>query len=491
MRPPAVTLAILVLLPLAGSALCALMPRRLERVARVAGLATSALTLALAVWLWAGFDRTAAGFQFRSEYPWLPGAGVSLHLGVDGISLPMVLLTALLTLLACVASRSIREAPRAYYALLLLLEAGLLGVFIALDLIVFYLFWEIVLIPMFFLIGAWGGARRRLASVKFFLYTLADSLAMLGGFIALYLLTGAVTFDLLRLAPLAAALPPGTQTALFAAILVALAVKIPVVPLHTWLPDAHVEAPTAVSVLLAGVLLKMGSYGLLRFGPTLLPQGFAALAPLLATLGAVSIVWGAAVALRQSDLKRIVAYSSVSHMGYVTLGIASGTAAGIMGASVQMFSHGLIAGMSFLLVGALYERAHTRDVNAFGGIVKVAPVLSGTLVLAAFASAGLPGLSGFVGEFLVVVGAFPEFLPLAVVAAAAVVATCGYLLWMLRVVVFGPLNEARSDFAEMSGTEAVSIAPLAGLSLVVGIAPSTLVSVTDTAVESLLRALGG
>lgn len=484
-------LAALILQPLAGGIVTGLLAGRAERHARAVAITSAVGTLALAVWLWAAFDRLDPGPQFEFVREWVPALGTSLHLGVDGLSLPMVLLTALLTVLSVVASSRIEHQRRAYFSLLLILEAGLIGVFLALDLVLFYLFWEVVLIPMFFLISIWGGANRTHAALKFFVYTLAGSLAMLAGIIALFLATGSHSFDITGLAPLAASLPAGTQTAIFAALAVALAVKVPIVPLHTWLPDAHVEAPTAVSVLLAGVLLKMGTYGFLRLGPRLLPEGFDALSPLLAALGVVSIVWGAAVALRQSDLKRLVAYSSVSHMGYVILGIASGTTAGIMGATVQMFSHGLIAGMSFLLVGALYERAHTREIEAFGGIVKVVPVLAGTLVFASFASAGLPGMSGFVGEFLVVVGSLPVFTPHAVVAAAAVVITCGYLLWVLRRVVFGPLNEEWAAMPEMTGTEALSILPLAVASVVVGFFPVTLTGAMSATIDAIVRGIGG
>ena len=414
-----------------------------------------------------------------------------MHLGVDGLSLPMIFLTALLTVVAIVASSKIADFRREYFTLLLLLEAGLVGVFAALDLVLFYVFWEVVLIPMFFLINIWGGPNRSYAATKFFIYTLAGSLAMLGGIITLYLATGARTFDMIGLAAEASALSPSLQTGIFIAIAFALAIKVPIVPFHTWLPDAHVEAPTAVSVLLAGVLLKMGSYGFLRLGPQLLPAGFTALIPVIGVLGVVSIVWGAAVALMQTDLKKLVAYSSVSHMGYVMLGIAAGTTAGVMGATVQMFSHGLIAGLLFLLVGALYERAHTREIRAFGGVAKVAPVLAGTLVFASFASAGLPGMSGFIGEFMVILGSFDPFTGYAAIAALAVVLTAGYLLWMLRRVVFGELNPERERMPEMTLTEAIAIAPLCIATVLVGVFPQTLVGVMQGSVDAIMRALGG
>jgi NADH-quinone oxidoreductase subunit M len=486
-----IILAAMIFLPLSGGVLIGLLPESAERHARAAAITLCLAVLALAAVLWATFDSARAGMQHELITPWLPSLGSSFHLGLDGLSLSMVLLTALLSLLACVASKSVSEQPRRYFTLLLLLEAGLIGVFAALDLVWFYVFWEVVLIPMFFLINVWGGPNRNHAAIKFFVYTLAGSLAMLGGIITLYLSCGAKTFDMLALAGPAAALAPGLQLGIFIAIAFALAIKVPIVPFHTWLPDAHVEAPTAVSVLLAGVLLKMGTYGFLRFGPQLLPAGFDATRPVLAVMGAISIVYGGAIALRQSDLKKLVAYSSISHMGYVVLGIAAGTTAGIMGASVQMVSHGLIAGMAFLLVGALYERAHTREIEAFGGIASIAPWLAGFLVLTSFASLGLPGMSGFIGEFMVVTGSLREFTWQAVLASLAVVLTAGYLLWMLRRVVFGTLNPAREGMADMTRTEAMAVVPLALATLVIGIFPQTLVGVLGRSVEAIVHAIGG
>jgi NADH-quinone oxidoreductase subunit M len=478
-------LAATIVIPLVGGIALSFIPRSRASLARPAALVLTGIVLAIAAWLWMSFDGSKAGMHFELNLPWIDGLGTSFHIGVDGLSLPMLFLTALLTFLAVIASRSIKDRERQYFTLMLMLEAGLCGVFCALDLILFYLFWEVVLIPMYFLISIWGGPRRGYAAVKFFLYTLAGSLAMLGGIIALYLATGAKTFDMLQVGLLASSLTPGVQTAIFAAIAVGLAVKVPIFPLHTWLPDAHVEAPTAVSVLLAGVLLKMGGYGFLRLGPGMLPLGFKAAAPILAVLAVISIVYGAALALVQTDLKKLVAYSSVSHMGYVMLGIAAGTAASVTGATVQMFSHGLIAGLLFLLVGAVYERAHTREISAFGGIAKITPILAGTLVFASFASLGLPGMSGFVGEFMVLAGSFEGYWILTVVAAAAVILTVSYLLWTLRRVNFGPLNEARVGMADMSVSEALSMAPLCVLIIVVGVFPETLVGVMHASVDAV------
>ncbi|MBI5231087.1 MAG: NADH-quinone oxidoreductase subunit M [Coriobacteriales bacterium] len=483
-------LAWTILLPLVGGVAIALIPQSGSKFARPVALLVTGVVLAMATWLWISFNPADPGMQFEIVRDWVPGLGTAFHLGVDGLSLPMLFLTAFLSLLAVIASARISEFTREYFTLILLLEAGLIGVFIALDLILFYVFWEVVLIPMFFLINIWGGPRRRYAAIKFFLYTLAGSLAMLGGIISLFLATGAQTFDMIALAPQAARLSLAAQTAIFTAIAFALAIKVPMVPLHTWLPDAHVEAPTAVSVLLAGVLLKMGSYGFLRFGPQLLPDGFERLVPLIALLGVVSIVYGAACALVQTDLKKLIAYSSVSHMGYVMLGIAAGTAAGVLGASVQMFSHGLIAGMAFLLVGAYYERAHTREISAFGGTARVAPILAGTLVFMSFASLGLPGMSGFIGEFMVVTGSFGPFTTYSAIAAFAVVLTAGYLLWMLRRVVFGQLNEARADMPDMTRTEAAAIFPLCIATLCIGVFPQVLVGVMEASVESVAKILG-
>jgi NADH-quinone oxidoreductase subunit M len=293
----------------------------------------------------------------------------------------------------------------------------------------------------------------------------------------------------MELQQMAPHLTAGAQLAIFSAMAVGLAVKVPIVPLHTWLPDAHVQAPTAVSVLLAGVLLKMGTYGFLRLGPGLLPLGFKAVLPVIAVLAVISIVYGAAVALMQTDLKKLVAYSSISHMGYVMLGISAGTAAGITGAQVQMFSHGLIAGLLFLLVGMFYERAHTREIAAFGGVAKVVPILAGLLVFASFASLGLPGMSGFIGEFLVIVGTLGVYPTYAVIAAFAVIVTVGYLLWMLRRVAFGPLNPDRADMPELTLSEALSVAPLCVLILVIGIVPQSLIGVISPSVEAIMRVL--
>lgn len=484
-------LASTILIPLAGGIAISFTPPSAPKTARNVAIAFSAVVTAIAGALWFSFDRSTAALQFELDLAWVPSLGTDFHLGVDGFAMPMVLLTAVLTLLAVIASSKITHLPRRYFSLLMLLEAGLMGVFISLDLILFYVFWEVVLIPMFFLINVWGGPNRAYASVKFFVYTMAGSLAMLAGFIAIYLNCGATTFDMTTLAPMAAALDPGVQTAIFAAIAFALAIKVPMFPFHTWLPDAHVEAPTAVSVLLAGVLLKMGSYGFIRFGPQLLPAGFAALAPIIAVLAIISIVYGGAVALMQSDLKRLVAYSSVSHMGYVMLGIAAGTSTGLTGANVQMFSHGLIAGLAFLLVGCFYERAHTREISAFGGTVKVAPVLSGALVFMAFASLGLPAGSGFIGEFMVLAGSFDVFPVYTSLAAAAVVLTAAYLLWMLRRVVFGPLNPERAEMPDITPTESATVFPLAALILIVGVFPTTLVGAIQASAAELARVLGG
>lgn len=484
-------LGAMVIVPLIGGIALSFIPASREEAARPAALVITGVVLAAATWLWASFNTLTPGMQFDLKVPWIPAIGTSFHVGVDGLALPMVFLTALLSFLAVIASRSIADRRRQYFTLLLMLEAGLIGVFVSLDLILFYLFWEVVLVPMYFLISIWGGPNRSYAAVKFFIYTLAGSLAMLGGIIALYLATGAQTFDMLEMARHSATLSTGVQTGIFIAIAVGLAVKVPIFPLHTWLPDAHVEAPTAVSVLLAGVLLKMGSYGFLRLGPTLLPAGFKALLPLIGVLAVISIIYGAAVALMQTDLKKLVAYSSVSHMGYVMLGIAAGTTAGLAGAQVQMFSHGLIAGLLFLLVGAVYERAHTREMSAFGGIAKVTPIIAGTLVFASFASLGLPGMSGFIGEFMVIVGTLPVFTIAAFLAAFAVMITVGYLLWMVRRVAFGPLNDERVGMPDMTLSEGVSVAPLCALILVVGVFPQTIISVISASTQVLSKLVGG
>jgi len=483
-------LSAIVFLPLAGALVVSLLPKG-SAAPRWVAAGFAVADLALVAWLVATFD-VAKGMQFAIDVPWVPQAAIRYHMAVDGISITMLVLSALLGLLAVLASWKVIDRPKAYFAMLLLLQVGMNGVFVALDFVLFYMFWELVLVPMFFLIGLWGGARREYASIKFFLYTLFGSVFMLVGIIALYLTTG--TFDMIALAKAGPALPYGFQWWVFAAFFLGFAVKVPVWPLHTWLPDAHVEAPTAASVLLAGILLKMGTYGFIRVSLPMLPAAAKVWAPFLAVLAVFSIVYGAAVAFAQTDLKKLVAYSSVSHMGFVMLGIAAGTAEGLNGAVAVMFSHGIVTGMLFLIVGMVYERSHTRQISELSGLVTAVPVIGGLLAFASFASLGLPGLSGFVGEFLALIGAWKSPLVpkwLTVIAAVGVLLAAAYMLWMVLRVVLGKASEKVVGLADATPLELVTLAPLVALTVVVGVYWSSLLRFVDPAVRAIAAALGG
>ncbi len=483
-------LTAIVFLPLLGVLGCALVPRSHAGLARWVALVVTVADLVLAAVMVARFAPDG-GLQFAERLSWIPQADIQYFLGVDGISMPLVALSALLTFLAVIASWKIDANPRMYFAMMLLLQVGMNGVFSALDLVLFYVFWELVLVPMYFLISKWGGPRREYAAIKFFLYTLLGSVFMLVGIVALYLYTG--TFDIVELAEKGSALAPGVQWWLFAAFFLGFAVKVPVFPLHTWLPDAHVEAPTAGSVLLAGVLLKMGTYGFMRISLPVLPDAFASWQWAIGLLAVISIVYGAAVAFAQSDLKKLVAYSSVSHMGFAMLGIASGTAAGLSGAMAVNVSHGLVTGMLFLMVGMLYDRTHTREISKLSGVVGATPVIGGLLAFASFASLGLPGLSGFVGEFLSLLGAWasaavPAWMVL--VAALGVLLGAAYILWMLQRVAFGEPSEAMAGQADASLREIATVLPLVALVVVIGLYWSSLLRYVDPAVTELARLLG-
>ncbi len=481
-------LTVIVFLPLAGSVLAAILGGR-PGAARWTAALVAAVDLALVAWLVARFD-TTVGMQFVENVAWVPQVGISYHLAVDGISLAMVALSALLTLLAVVASWNTEKKPAMWFSMLLLLEVGMNGVFLAMDFVLFYVFWELVLVPMYFLIATWGGPRREYASVKFFLYTLFGSVFMLVGIIALYLQTG--TFDILAMAE-AGGLDPQFQWWVFAAFFLGFAVKVPIFPLHTWLPDAHVEAPTAASVLLAGILLKMGSYGFLRISLPILPDAARQWSGFIAALAVISIVYGAAVAFAQTDMKKLVAYSSVSHMGFVMLGIASLTPEGLNGAVAVMFSHGVVTGMLFFLVGMVYERTHTRMIADVSGLSSKVPVAGGLLAFASFASLGLPGLSGFVGEFLSLIGAWSSDIApgWVVLAAVGVLLAAAYMLWLVQRVVLGTPTPAVEKISDLSVREVAVLVPLVALTLTVGLYWDALLRFTDPAVQTVLSLMGG
>lgn len=487
-------LTAIIFLPLVGAAITALLPRSAPGVARWSALVFTALDLVLAVFALAGFD-VSGGFQFAEKHAWVPQAGITYHLAVDGISIALLALSALLTMLAVLASWKMENKPSFYFAMILLLEVGMNGVFCALDFVLFYVFWELVLVPMYFLIAEWGGPRRQYASIKFFLYTLFGSVFMLIGILALYLHQGGGTFDMLELARAGAsgAFGAGFQWWVFAAFFLGFAVKVPVWPLHTWLPDAHVEAPTAGSVLLAGILLKMGTYGFVRISLPILPEAARSWAWFIALLAAISIVYGAAVAFAQTDLKKLVAYSSVSHMGFVMLGIASGTAAGLNGAVTVMIAHGLITGMMFLLVGMVYERTHTRMIAEVSGLSKQVPVAGGLLAFASFASLGLPGLAGFPGEFLSLLGAWQSTLVphwMTIVSAIGVLLAAAYMLWMVQRVVMGEPSAVVSKISDLTRLEVGLLVPLVALIVVIGVYWSALLRYVDPAVTAILKSMG-
>jgi NADH-quinone oxidoreductase subunit M len=478
-------------LPVLGAALVFLLPRRAEGLVKVTALATSLVTFAVSVPLFTRFDASLSAYQFVEQRAWMPTLGVSYHLGVDGISLLLVLLTTFLMPLVLLSSwHSIERRWKEFAITMLLLETGMLGVFVALDLFLFYVFWEAMLVPMYLIIGIWGGPNRVYAAVKFILYTLFGSLLMLVAILALYFLNGAATgiytFDLPVLARYV--LPAGrAQNLMFLAFALAFAVKVPMWPFHTWLPDAHTEAPTPGSVILAGVLLKMGTYGFLRFCLPLFPQATLTFAPWMFALAVIGIIYGAWVSTVQADMKKLVAYSSVSHLGFVVLGLFTLNPQGMVGAIIQMVNHGLSTGALFLIVGMLYERRHTRLIADFGGLWKVMPALSALFLIVTFSSIGLPGLNGFVGEFLILVGAFQVHRPAAVLATTGIIFAAVYLLWMYQRVIFGELtHEANRALPDLSLREWVILVPVLACIVWIGVYPVALTGKTEASVQALI-----
>jgi len=476
-------------LPLLGAALLAAWRGAPPRAAHALGIAFSGLALLGAAWLWAR-GASGEGFSQVEEVAWIPSLGVAYRVGVDGISLPLVLMTAVLFFVSLVFSAGIRERARSYVALFLLLETASLGVFVALDAVLFYVFFEVTLVGMYFIISGWGYEDRQRAALMFFLYTLLGSLPLLLAILGLYLGSEPNTFDMRELI----ANPPLTglaATLALLAMLVTFFVKTPVFPLHTWLPAAHVEAPTAGSVILAGVLLKLGTYGLVRFALQMTPDAFRDLAPYVAALAAFSALYGAFVALGQSDLKRLVAYTSVNHMGYVVLGVAVAAAAtgaravALDGAVLQMVSHGVVTGALFLLVGMLQDRAHTREMGAFGGLLGVVPGLGWAFVLAAFASLGLPGLAHFPAEFQIFLGTLRVYPP-AVVAVLGIAVTAGLYLRAIQVAFLGEPRGERRKLRDLGARETLAVVPLLALTVLIGVVPSLVLGVIHATTEALL-----
>jgi len=486
-------LTLLIFLPATGAVLVAVLPREREGAARWAGLITSLLTLLVAGRLFQIFDAASGEFQLTERIAWVPQLGIGYHVGVDGISLLLVGLTAVMFPIALFSSWApIRERVKAFTIAMLGLEAAVLGTFLSLDLILFYVFWEAVLIPMAFLIGLWGGPNRRYAAIKFFLYTMAASVIMLIAILAVHVLgighLGERTFDLLHLAEMS--LPEATQTWLFAAFALAFAVKVPIWPLHTWLADAHTEAPTAGSVILAAILLKMGTYGFVRFGPTLFPQALVAAAPLIAGLAIVGILYGAIVSWAQTDLKRLIAFSSVSHLGFVMLGLAALNEQGLQGSLIQMINHGVSTGALFLIVGVLYDRTHTREIADYGGVAAKMPRFAALFTIVLLSSAALPGTNGFVGEFLILLGAFRASTWWAALAVGGVILSAVYLLWVYQQVMHGPMVARHPEqLVEINGKELLAFAPLVALIFAVGLYPKPLLDRSAATVQATLDRL--
>jgi len=505
-------LPLVTFLPLIGSLVIAFLPRDSRRVIWTVAIGTAVATWAVSLVLLLSFDPDAAGFSYRVDVPWIPFFGIDFHLGVDGLSAVLVVLTTTLTWISLLASIGpIQNRVKEFVIAFLVLEVGVNGVFLALDLFLFYVFWEIVLVPMYLIIGIWGGDNRLYATIKFVLFTLVGSLLMLVAILATAFTyqaatgswAGAFDYETLRSFAAGGGFEAGFQTLAFIAFFLAFAIKVPMWPFHTWLPDAHTEAPTAGSVILAGVLLKLGGYGFIRFSIPLYPDASVDLAPIVIGLSLVAIVYGAIVALRQTDLKRLVAYSSVSHMGFVTLGIfvsvlipvgALGREQGMQGAILQMVNHGLITGALFLLVGVIYERTHDRAIARMGGLSAPVPVYATVFGFFVLASAGLPGLSGFVGEFLVLVGSFAYQPVVAAIATLAMILAAGYLLWMFQRVFFGELSEflrgLGHHLTDMRPVEVVTLVPLAALVVVFGVFPGLLLDLFSVTVEEVLAAVG-
>jgi len=479
-------LTFMTFIPIVGMLVVLCLPGAAHDLIRWTSAAFTVPPLLLAVWLFVNFDRSQAGFQFIEHYQWIPSFNIEYFVGVDGISITMVLLTALLSFICMFASWGIEKGVKGYFALFLLLDGAMMGVFVALDFFLFYIFWELMLLPMYFLIGIWGGPRREYAAIKFFLYTLAGSVIMLLAMLAFYFSQTPHTFDMTKLMAAHATYSHAFQVIVWLGLFIGFAIKIPAFPFHTWLPDAHVEAPTAISVILAGILLKMGTYGILRINYGMLPEATTELAfYFLGALGAFNIVYGALCAMAQKDLKKLVAYSSISHMGYVMLGMASFTPQGIQGAVLQMFNHGTVTAMLFLLVGVIYDRAHHRDIDGFGGLASSMPVYTGVTALAFFAALGLPGLSAFVSEVLVLLGAWQKYPILTAIGASAVILTAGYLLWTMQRIFLGKLNEQYAGLPEINGRELFTLMPLAVIVVVLGVFPQLALDLMSASLNSL------
>lgn len=480
-------LTITLLIPVIGTLVVFFM-KKAEDAKKVA-LAFSLLPLILSIIIWLSFDN-GGGYQFMESHTWIASIGIAYDVGIDGLSLPMIFLTTLLIPLSIVFAWDTEKRPKEFFGLLLLIEVGLLGVFMSLDFFLFYIFWELVLIPMYFFIGIWGGPRKHYAAIKFFIFTHVGSVIMLLAIFALYFKTADVlgfsTFNMVTIAGISPNFPLAFQGAAFLAFLFGFAVKMPAVPVHTWLPDAHVEAPTAGSVILAGVMLKMGGYGLFRIGITMLPDGAAEYYWVMAALGIVGMIYGALVCLAQVDLKKMIAFSSISHMGFVLLGASTLNLMGVAGGIYQMFSHGLITAVLFMMCGVIHHKAGTRDIPKLQGLITKMPQASFILMIGFLASLGLPGLNGFVSEFMVFVGAYEAYSIFIIVPLITLAIGAAYYIWTMQRILFGDFNKALGNVTDLNKYELIPLAILVVLIIFLGFYPNPLLDVIYPAAEAVL-----
>jgi NADH-quinone oxidoreductase subunit M len=483
-------LTLLTFLPALGALVMLLFMRQRPNAFKATALVTSLATCALSLYMLTAFDTSTAAFQFQENFVWIQSFGINYHVGVDGISMLLILLTTFLSVIAIIGSWNyVKDRELAFFISLLLLETGMIGVFGAMDLFLFYVFWEIQLIPMYFLIGIWGGARRIYAAIKFFLYTFVGSVLMLVAMLAIVWWynksSGTMTFDIQTLQN--AGFPSNVQSWAFLAFFVAFAIKVPMFPVHTWLPDAHVEAPTAGSVILAGVLLKMGVYGMIRFCIGFFPEATVKAVPLVMVLSIIAIIYGACVSLVQTDMKKLVAYSSVSHMGFITAGLFTFNAQGVEGSVLQMVNHGILTGALFQMVGFFYERTHTREIKDYGGMAQPLPVAAAFFSLFVLGSLGLPGLNGFVGEFLILLGVFQYAMIAAAFASVGIILGAAYLLWMYQRTMFQELtNKKWLDLKDLNLRELVTLVPLAAAALFIGLYPAPLLEMLHAPTQTIL-----